>query len=193
MAHFLFTCLTLPLFPKWGCFTSHGYFTFCSNEVFTYLINMGQIVPILWQPHNLYLQLKASIMVTHYSCCALGQKVAVSVVSCYDVKQLSQMGSSSSSCSSSEWTSATVSLYNQFEFSFSSFFMCLTIITTQNMLFLVYCFLAYSYPFASSNDRVSLKLALASNIILLPQMLLPSRLLFYCWVPSIRALTLKVV
>ena len=41
---------------------------------------MGQIVPILWQPHNLYLQLKASIMVTHYSCCALGQKVVFVVV-----------------------------------------------------------------------------------------------------------------
>ena len=138
------------------------------------------------------------IMVTHNSCCALGQKVAVSVVSCYDVKQLSQMGSSSSSDElflERVNIRATVSLYNQFEFSCSSFFffMCLTIITTQNMLFLVYCFLAYSYPFASSNDRVSLKLALASNIILLPQMLLPSRLLFYCWVPSIRALISKVV
>ena len=34
------------------------------------------------------------------------------------------------------------------------------------MLFLVYCFLAYSYPFASSNDRVSLKLAQASQHII---------------------------
>ena len=55
----------------------------------------------------------------------------------------------------------------------------------RNMLFLV-CFLAQSYPFASSNDRVSLlKLALA-NIIIATNAF-ASRLLFYCRVPSIQA------